>query len=347
MKKESLTTRLSADKNERLDRFLQRHIDSSRSQIEQLVKKGFVVIDGKPVTKAGYRVAPGQIVEYTIPEKPTYESRTVDFDIPVIYEDDAILVINKPAGIVVHPAPSVKEPTLVDWLKAKGVNLSTISGEERHGIVHRLDKETSGAMVVAKSNAAHEKLAMQLQKRTMGRYYVAMIDLPLKSSGIVEGAIGRNPANRLKMGIVPGGKAAKTRFEKLLASPKSRFELIGAKLFSGRTHQIRVHLASMHRHIAGDSLYGFKSKNDKIGRILLHAYILYLDHPETGMTMQFLAPIPNDMMESLERYFEKEELDEVLDPCNFLRRFGDRCDRMLHEDTDAGNAESSAQSSDG
>ncbi|WP_300368771.1 RluA family pseudouridine synthase [Hydrogenimonas sp.] len=341
MKKERLTETLTVDNAERLDKFLHRHIGGSRNQIEQLIKKGLVQVNEKVVKKAGYKVVPGEKVEYTIPEEPSYEAESVDFDVPIIYEDEEILVLNKPSGLVVHPAPSVKTPTLVDWLKAKGVNLSTISGEERHGIVHRLDKETSGAMVVAKNNASHEKLSDQLQNRSMGRYYVALIDYPLKESGVVEAPIGRNPANRLKMGVVKGGRAAKTRFEKLLVSEKNRYELIGAKLYTGRTHQIRVHLASLNRHIVGDSLYGFKSRNDKIKRILLHAYILYLDHPKTGKTMQFVAPIPYDMRERLESCFEKEQLDEILDPCNFLRRFGDHCDRLFFEDHDTGGAEGS------
>ncbi|WP_456451047.1 RluA family pseudouridine synthase [Hydrogenimonas sp.] len=333
MEKESLTP-LVADKAERLDKFLHRHIGGSRNQVEQLVKKGFVRVEGKTVTKAGHKLASGQRVDYTLPPEPDYEARAVDFDVPVIYEDDTILVINKPSGLVVHPAPSVKEATLVDWLKAKGVNLSTISGEERHGIVHRLDKETSGAMVVAKTNAAHERLSAQLQEKSMGRYYVALVDLPLKASGIVEGPIGRNPANRLKMGIVAGGKEAKTRFEKLLESDKAKVELVGAKLYTGRTHQIRVHLGKLGRHIVGDHLYGFKSKSDKIERILLHAYILYLDHPTTGVTMQFKAEIPEDMQGVLTSYFQKERLDEILDPCPFLRRFGDHCNRLFHEGGD-------------
>jgi 23S rRNA pseudouridine1911/1915/1917 synthase len=324
MKKESLTT----DRQERLDKFLHRHIGGSRNQIERLIKKGFVEASGKPVTKAGYKLKPGETVFYTIPQEPVYEAKTVGFDVPIIYEDKDILIINKPSGLVVHPAPSVKGATLVDWLKAEGVNLSTISGEERHGIVHRLDKETSGAMVVAKNNAAHEKLSRQLQNKTMGRYYVAVIDYPLKSSGIVEGPIARNPSNRLKMGIVSGGKAAKTEFRKLLESQKERYELIAAKLYTGRTHQIRVHLASIGRHIAGDGLYGFKSRGGKINRILLHAYILYLDHPETGEPMRFTAPIPVDMKTACESFFEKEKLDEILDPCALLRRFDDDCRRL-------------------
>ena len=335
MKRESLTRLLTAQKVERLDRFLHAHLGGSRSQVEQLVKKGFVKVGGRKITKAGYKVTPGEKIEYTIPKEPEYEAAAVDFDVPVIYEDEDILVINKPSGLVVHPAPSVKEATLVDWLKAKGVSLSTISGEERHGIVHRLDKETSGAMVVAKSNSVHENLSKQLQERSMGRYYLAVVDYPLKSSGIVEGPIARNPANRLKMGIVSGGKPAKTRFEKLIASEKSPYELVAAKLFTGRTHQIRVHLASLGRHIAGDSLYGFKSGKGKIERILLHAFVLYLKHPKTGELMQFTAEIPDSMKKMIESYFDKEKLDEILDPCTLLRRFDDDCKRMRNEERNA------------
>ncbi len=323
MKKESLTQRLVVSETERLDRFIHTHIGGSRNQVERLIKKGFVKAGGKRVTKAGYRVSPGEEVEYTIATEPEYETASVDFEVPVIYEDEDIMVINKPSGLIVHPAPSVKEATLVDWLKMKGVNLSTISGDERHGIVHRLDKETSGAMVVAKNNDAHVKLSEQLRQKSMGRYYIAVIDHPLKTSGIVEKPIGRNPANRLKMGVVSGGKSAKTRFEKLLAGKNGSFELIGAKLFTGRTHQIRVHLASLGRHIVGDGLYGFKSPKAKIDRILLHAFILYLEHPKRGERMRFVAEIPGSMKKSIESYFQKEDLYEILDPSTLLWRFDD------------------------
>ena len=334
MEKKSLTKLPPVEAVGRLDRFIQSHMAGvSRNQIEKLIKKGMVRVDGTVVSKPGYRLAPGQGVAYEKAPEPEYRAAEPDFDVPVIFEDDDIMVINKPSGVVVHGGPSVKEPTLVDWLTRRGVNLSTLSGEERHGIVHRLDKETSGVMVVAKNNRAHALLADQLKDRTMGRYYVAMIDLPLKESVVVEAPIARNPANRLKMGVVAGGKPAKTRFEKLLTDETGRMELIGAKLYSGRTHQIRVHLASLQRHILGDHLYGFKSKRDRIERILLHAYILYLIHPKTGETMLFQAEIPVSMRGWMARVFEKERLDEILDPGHFLRRFGDDRHRMFDENS--------------
>ncbi len=339
MEKKSLTCLPDAKAGVRLDRFMQSHLpDVSRNQLEKLIKKGMVRVDDAVVTKPGYRLKAGQAVAYEKAPKPEFKALEPDFDVAVIYEDDDLMVINKPSGVVVHGAPSVKEPTLVDWLVKRGVNLSTVSGEERHGIVHRLDKETSGAMVIAKNNRAHMKLAEQLKERSMGRYYVAVIDLPLKESLEVDAPIARNPANRLKMGVVSGGRPAKTRFEKLLLDRSGRRELIGAKLYSGRTHQIRVHLASLQRHILGDYLYGFKSKEDKIKRILLHAYILYLIHPVTGESLLFLADIPMSMAGWINGAFEKEKLDEVLDPSGFLRRFGDDRHRLFHQGAFAGHA---------
>jgi 23S rRNA pseudouridine1911/1915/1917 synthase len=223
------------------------------------------------------------------------------------------MVINKPSGLVVHPAPSVKEATLVDWLVKKGISLSTISGEERHGIVHRIDKETTGALVVAKDNKVHEMLSEQLQDKSMGRYYLALIDCPLKEDIVVDKPIGRNPKNRLKMDVVAHGKSAKTAFKKLVSTEHGT-ELIAAKLFTGRTHQIRVHLNTLGRHILGDDLYGFKSKRDKISRVNLHAYLLYLVHPVTGEKMEFTAPLFDDMKTYMIKYFDQDEIDKKIDP---------------------------------
>ena len=313
--------RVTAVKSERLDKLLQKSLESSRNQIEQLIKKGYVRVNGKVVTKAGFKVQSNDCIEYSLPKVEKRETTEVDFDVEILYEDDDIMVINKPSPLVVHPAPSVKEATLVDWLKVKGVSLSTISGDERHGIVHRLDKETSGAMVIAKNNESHEKLSQQLQNKSMGRYYIAIIDHPLKEDLCVEKPIARNPANRLKMGVVSGGKYAKTAFKKLAQCKNGSFELISAKLFTGRTHQIRVHLSSIGRHIVGDSLYGFKSKNDTIRRIMLHAYILYLNHPKSGETLYFVAPFPESIFSEISRCIDKERLYEILDTNSLLNAF--------------------------
>jgi 23S rRNA pseudouridine1911/1915/1917 synthase len=238
-----------------------------------------------------------------------------------------MMVVNKPAGLVVHPAPSVKKPTLVDWLIHKGISLSTILGEERYGIVHRIDKDTTGALVIAKTNEAHRKLSEQLRDKSMGRYYLALIDYPLKQSGVVEKPIGRSRKHRLKMDIVPNGKEAKSAFFKL-AECDTNVELIAVKLFTGRTHQIRVHLNSLGRHILGDVLYGFKSKKDTINRVLLHAYKLYLIHPTTGKRMEFVAPIFPDMRDFIYRQFNQGEIDEKINPAIIDSYFTTITDRM-------------------
>ena len=237
----------------RLDKFLASQIDASRNQIEQLIKKEYVKVDGKIVTKTGLKLKENQSIDVYFPQTEFNPQKDEDFVInsledkiiEIIYEDDYILVVNKPYNLTVHDAPSVKDATLVDWLKLKNISLSTISGEERHGIVHRLDKGTSGVMVVAKTNEAHIGLSKQLEDKTMGRYYLAIIDLPLKENTLVEKSIARNPNNRLKMAIDENGRIAKSAFSKIALSDNEKYELISAKLFTGRTHQIRVHLSSM------------------------------------------------------------------------------------------------------
>ncbi|MGD9552801.1 MAG: RluA family pseudouridine synthase [Arcobacteraceae bacterium] len=306
----------------RLDKFLSLNLEETRNQIEHLIKKECVKVDGKTVTKTGLKLKLNQNIEVFLPEVEKKEAQEIDFDVEIIYEDDDILVINKPSNLIVHDAPSVNEPTLVDWLKKKGISLSTISGEERHGIVHRLDKGTSGLMVVAKSNEAHVFLSEQLQDKSMGRYYLAIIDLPLKDNVIIEKPMARNPTNRLKMGIVENGKFAKSAFSKIALSKNETIELIAAKLFTGRTHQIRVHLSSINRHILGDNLYGFKGDLNKIKRVYLHAYSLYLVHPRTKQRMDFLANIPNDMNEFLNENFNVEEICEKINQNYIIDSFG-------------------------
>ena len=202
----------------------------------------------------------------------------------------------------------------------KGISLSTISGEERHGIVHRIDKETTGALVVAKNNGAHQFLSEQLQNKSMGRYYLALIDLPLKENTTVEAPIARNPKQRLKMAVVPGGRDAKTKFVRL-AEGSNGTALIAAKLYTGRTHQIRVHLESIGRHILGDAQYGFKSKKGKIPRVYLHAYMLYLTHPSTGKRVEIVAPLFADMDTYITQYFDKGETDEKIQQTYFQHCF--------------------------
>ncbi|HEY9189987.1 MAG TPA: RluA family pseudouridine synthase, partial [Sulfurovum sp.] len=297
----------------RVDKVLASKLEVSRNQVEKLIRDGLVEVNGECITRTSRKLVVGDEVSYRFKEAEKREAVPIDFDVEILYEDAYLLVVNKPAGLVVHPAPSVKEPTLVDWLVHKGISLSTISGEERYGIVHRIDKETTGALVVAKDNKVHEALSSQLQDKSMGRYYLALIDHPLKENTVVDQPIGRNPKNRLKMAVVPEGRTAKTAFVKLLTG-KNNVELIAAKLFTGRTHQIRVHLNTLGRHILGDDLYGFKSKRDKISRVNLHAYLLYLVHPVSGERMEFIAPLFQDMKAYISKNFDQGEVDEKIDP---------------------------------
>lgn len=500
---------LIAQCSERLDVFLSSQLGISRNQISNLIKFEAVRVDGAVQTKPGYKLSAGELVhiDYPAPAPQQMSAERLDFDVEILYEDEDLLVVNKPAGLTVHPAASVKEPTLVDWLKSRGYLLSTLGGELRAGIVHRLDKLTSGALLVAKNNAAHAALSAQLSDKSMGRIYLALIDLPLKQPCVIERPIARNPANRLKMGIVSGGRNAKSAFYEILSGaelaelqksaekrdeilsasdgatasksagadkisaattgagkilavstggdkilsaskgadmskilatdvsvrgneilnadptagadkisttdasasknagmdeilndyagadnadeisnncmrstdkisiqsadkiPSSRagnvdkiltadmnadqtrtarlaenkvlnfknpaqnqilppinpksFNLVAAKLFTGRTHQIRVHLSSINRHILGDHLYGFKSENAKISRILLHAYLLYFIHPRSGKEVKICAGLPSEFLNFTTNQKVKDEIYEKILPTNVERYFSD------------------------
>ena len=289
----------------RLDKILSNALDKSRNQIEKLIKEGLVKVDGKTILKPSFKVKVNSQIEYSFKEASRAEFKDIDIDIKKLYEDDDILVLNKPSGLVVHPAPSVKEPTLVDWLRKQDIRLSTISGEERNGIVHRLDKDTSGAILIAKSNFAHEALSKQLQDRSMGRYYLAIINYHLKDNVVINKPIARNPKNRLKMAIVDSGKEAKSAFAKI-AQSRLDTELIAAKLYSGRTHQIRVHLSTLNRYILGDRVYGPKEQKGD-NRIFLHAYLLYFIHPRSKKLVEIKAPLFDDMKSYIDKNFTKEK----------------------------------------
>ena len=294
-----------ADKKERVDKFLSEKLNVSRNQIEHLIKHSLVKVNGKIIKKGGVKLNTGDKIEAEIKEaKPSEKDYKVNFDISVLYEDEDLLIINKPPGVVVHPAPSVKEATLVDWLKAKNYRLSTIAGEERFGIVHRIDKETSGALVIAKNNKTHEFLSAQLKDKSMGRYYLMILNEPLKDAVCVDKPIARNPKNRLKMAYVKNGRDAKTLFVPLFEN------VAAAKLFTGRTHQIRVHLSTIGRYIIGDVLYG--KKNQKVPRVMLHAKELYFIHP-SGKKLSIIAPMFDDFKKYLPKGFNYEENSSVSD----------------------------------
>ena len=306
----------------RLDAIMSEALNVPRNQIEKLIKHVGVDVNGVKISKSSFKLLGGEKIVYDYVEASSDDiAYPVDFDVPILYEDDHMLVINKPPYVTVHGAPSVKEATLVDWLKLKNIRLSTLSGEERHGIVHRIDKETSGALVIAKSNEAHTELSKQLEDKSMGRYYLAIIEPPLKENMVIELPIGRNPNHRLKMAITNDGRYAKSALSKIALSKDGKKELIAIKLFTGRTHQIRVHLQALSRQILGDGLYGFKSQNSTIPRVMLHAYVLYLIHPFTKEPLHIYAPLMDDFNETLRHYFRKEDYHENIEPDSIIGSF--------------------------
>ncbi len=309
---------------DRLDKILSIQVGHTRSQVANLIKQKCVYVDNKLVSRPGVKLKVGQTIKVEFPEAKVNKALEVDFDVEILYEDDDLLVINKPSGVTVHPAPSVKEATLVDWLKHKGIRLSTISGEERHGIVHRLDKGTSGTMVIAKNNDAHEFLSQQLQDKSMGRYYLAVVNPPLKDDiTTIDKAIKRSNHNRLKMACLDSGKNAKTMFKSLAFSNDEKNQLIACKLFTGRTHQIRVHLEDINRHIIGDHIYAQTPKQEKSERILLHAYIIYFIHPTSKEKLFFKANFDDTMKTYIDKKFNMETINEVITTSNILHSFTD------------------------
>lgn len=299
---------------QRLDFFLSRNFNTTRSVASSAIKEGNVKVDGSVVQKPSFEVCFGSHVEFEIQYiDGAGEIPKVNLD--VLYDDDAFFIINKPSDLVVHPAPSYKNFTLVDYLKTTGIPLSSLV-KDRPGIVHRLDKDTTGALLIAKTNDAHTVLAEQLKQKTMGRYYLAVINEPLKDDVIVDEPIARSVKNPHKMTVAKDGKDAKTAFAKLALSKDGTKELIACKLFSGRTHQIRVHLRHLNRYVLGDAKYG----KSGAATILLHAYIMYLKHPQTGKDLCVTAPPPLDFKDFLYNFFP-EDIDEKISKDNIARRF--------------------------
>ena len=289
--------KLICDKSDiRLDVFLAENTTFSRSYIKTLNEQGHISVNGKQV-KAGYILKPNDVVEYDVlePEKISAEAENIPLNI--IYEDDDLLVINKQVGLVVHPCNTTKSHTLVNALMYHIKNLSTINGVLRPGIVHRLDKDTGGLMIVAKNDNAHKILSAQLKDKTLNREYKAVIKGRIKQDFVVEGYLGRNPKNREQMALVGerNGKYSKTIFT--VDKVFDHYTLLNCKLTTGRTHQIRAHLKSINHPIVGDVLYGGQDKTIKTNGQLLFAYKISFVHPTSNQNMTFEVPLPD--------YFEK------------------------------------------
>jgi 23S rRNA pseudouridine1911/1915/1917 synthase len=283
----------------RLDVFLSSEIeDLTRSRIRNLIQEGAVMVDGATVTKAGFFLKGGESVQIDSGEPQVLEARPENLPIDILYQDNDIAVINKARGMVTHPAPGSPNGTLVNAALYHIKDLSSINGVIRPGIVHRLDKDTSGLIVIAKNDAAHNSLAKQIAEKSAKRYYWAILDGNIKEDcGIVEQPIDRSPKDRKKMAVMEGGRHAKTAYKVL-----ERFgshTLAEFELFTGRTHQIRVHAAYIHHPVTGDTLYGGCDKFDSHGQ-LLHAVRLELTHPSTGDRLVFEAEPPEIFRKALE-----------------------------------------------
>jgi 23S rRNA pseudouridine1911/1915/1917 synthase len=295
-----------AESGERIDRLIAARLpDLSRSRAKALIEAGRVAIDGATINNPSFRVKPGHAIRVDVPppvdDTPLAQAIALD----IVYEDADLVVVDKPAGLVVHPAPGNQDLTLVNALLAHcGDSLAGIGGVRRPGIVHRLDKDTSGLMVVAKSELAHAALSRAFAERTIERAYWAMVwGVPSPRDGVIDRPIGRSPSNRKKMAVVANGRRAVTNY-RTIRPAGLHAALVECRLETGRTHQIRVHMTALGNPLVGDPVYGKPPALGRqrrpetllaFGRQALHARLLGFDHPATGEHLRFEAGLPADL----------------------------------------------------
>ncbi len=310
---EQVTIELRAgetDSQARLDSYLAAQIEGwSRARIQRLIEDGDVLINGR-VVKSAYKLRAGDVVEVELVQPSVASFAPESIPLEIIYEDEELVVVNKPAGLVVHPGAGVASGTLANALAFHFQNLSQRAGATRPGIVHRLDKDTSGLIVVAKTEDAHEKLAEQFRTREVFKSYVALVHGPVKEeSGRIEQPIARDPRHRTRMAVVRGGRPALSLYR--VRQRFERFTLLDVDIKTGRTHQIRVHLQWLKHPVVGDETYsGGRDKTipdvrqraavNKLGRIFLHAAQLGFHHPRTNDELRFNAPLPPELTTLLE-----------------------------------------------
>lgn len=298
-----------ADADARLDAYLASQIEGwSRARLQHLIEDEDILVNGKPA-KSSYKLHAGDKIEVDLVAAPTTSFAPENIPLNVIYEDDELIVVNKPAGLVVHPAAGIQSGTLANALAFHFDQLSTKAGAIRPGIVHRIDKDTSGLLVIAKTETAHESLSDQFRAREVFKSYVALVHGVMESEkGRIEQPLARDPRNRTRMAIVRGGRGALSLYR--VRRRYDRFTLVDVEIKTGRTHQIRVHLSSLKHPVVGDVVYGEGRDNSlrdpklraeirKLSRQFLHAEQLGLRHPATGESLRFNAPLPPDLQQLL------------------------------------------------
>lgn len=288
-------------KNQRLDAFLASSLDGlTRSQATRLIESGEVAVDGKPVSKS-YKLAGGEDIAVTLPEPEPVEAVPQDIPLDVVYEDADVIVVNKPSGMVVHPAPGHPDGTLVNALLYHCAGtLSGIGGALRPGIVHRIDRDTSGLIIAAKNDAAHQYLSAQLADHTLARTYECIVVGKLREDrGTVNAPIARHPTDRKRMAVVAGGREAVTHWEVIARYPG--YTHVRCRLETGRTHQIRVHMAYIGHPILGDTVYGAKKEVPGLTGQCLHAVGLRFLHPRTHEVVELSCPLPEEFTRMLQK----------------------------------------------
>jgi 23S rRNA pseudouridine1911/1915/1917 synthase len=307
MKDTTLTFQYDLAESQRLDHFLVQQIPGySRSFLQGLIQDGHVRVDGITIRKNGTRVDAPQMIEITIPPVASPELVPEDIDLNIVYEDENLIVVDKPAGMVVHPSAGHHQGTLIHALLAHAPDVEGVGGVQRPGLVHRLDKDTSGVIVLAKNDRTHQYLQKLFKDREVDKTYLALLDgHPPTPTGRVEAAVSRDPKNRQKMAVVPDTKGKMAFSEYKTLETFDKHTLVEISIFTGRTHQIRLHMAFLNCPVVGDTTYGLKRTTISVSRQQLHAQKLGFQLPGQSTHTEFEAPLPADILQTLKELRKK------------------------------------------
>ncbi len=302
MSGEKLVFQYTQESSQRLDHFLVSHLSNhSRSYLQSLIKGGNVTIDGHPITKTGYKLEKEQSIEIFLPPPAPSQLQPEEIPLDIIYEDQNLVIVNKPAGMVVHPSAGHHSGTLMHAILAYMPDIQGVGGVQRPGLVHRLDKDTSGLILLAKNDDTHHYLQSLFKNRVIDKTYLALVDTaPPTPIGRIEAAIARDPKNRQRMAIMPEGKGRNAISEYKIQQSFTNHTLLEVKIFTGRTHQIRLHLAFINCPVVGDKVYGRSRPTLPVKRQMLHAHQISFILPNETNPSTFTAPLPQDFQQTLD-----------------------------------------------